>query len=109
MSIRPRKKQTIVMSQEKAYDTILRPIITEKSTMQAEANQIGFVVPMKATKPQIKAAVELLYKVKVEAVNTSILKGKAKRFRGILGRRIDQKKAIVTLAKGESLDLMQGI
>ena len=109
MSIRPRKKQTIVMSQEKAYDTILRPIITEKSTMQAEANQIGFVVPMKATKPQIKAAVELLYKVKVDAVNTSILKGKTKRFRGILGRRIDQKKAIVTLAEGESLDLMQGV
>ena len=83
MSIRPRKKEDVVMSEEKAFDTILRPIITEKSTMLAEANQIGFVVPMKATKPEIKAAVEMLYKVKVAAVNTSILKGKTKRFKGI--------------------------
>ena len=109
MSIRPRKKEDVVMSEEKAFDTILRPIITEKSTMLAEANQIGFVVPMKATKPEIKAAVEMLYRVKVAAVNTSILKGKTKRFKGFLGRRIDQKKAIVTLAEGQSLDLMQGV
>jgi large subunit ribosomal protein L23 len=97
------------MSQDKAYDTILRPIVTEKSTMLAEQNKIGFVVPMSATKPEIKAAVELLYKVNVEAVNTSVLKGKTKRFRGVLGRRIDQKKAIVTLADGQSIDLMQGV
>jgi large subunit ribosomal protein L23 len=109
MSIRPRKKQHVVMSQDKAYDTILRPIITEKSTMLSESNQIGFVVPMKATKPEIKAAVELLYKVEVKAVNTSILKGKVKRFKGVLGKRIDQKKAIVTLAEGQSLDMMQGV
>jgi len=109
MSIRPRAKTETVMSQQKAYDTILRPIVTEKSTMLAEQNQIGFVVPMKATKPEIKAAVELLYKVNVKAVNTSVLKGKTKRFRGFLGRRIDQKKAIVTLAEGQSIDLMQGV
>jgi len=109
MSIRPRAKTETVMSKDKAYDTILRPIVTEKSTMQAEQNKIGFVVPMSATKPEIKAAVELLYKVNVEAVNTSILKGKTKRFRGVLGRRIDQKKAIVTLADGQSIDLMQGV
>jgi large subunit ribosomal protein L23 len=109
MSIRPRQKTETVMSQNKAYDTILRPIVTEKSTMLAEQNKIGFVVPMNATKPEIKAAVELLYKVNVEAVNTSVLKGKTKRFRGVLGRRIDQKKAIVTLAEGQSIDLMQGV
>jgi len=109
MSIRPRQKTETVMSQNKAYDTILRPIVTEKSTMLAELNKIGFVVPMNATKPEIKAAVELLYKVNVEAVNTSVLKGKTKRFRGVLGRRIDQKKAIVTLAEGQSIDLMQGV
>jgi large subunit ribosomal protein L23 len=109
MSIRPRTKTETVMSQDKAYDTILRPIVTEKSTMLAEQNKIGFVVPMSATKPEIKAAVELLYKVNVEAVNTSVLKGKTKRFRGVLGRRIDQKKAIVTLADGQSIDLMQGV
>jgi large subunit ribosomal protein L23 len=109
MSIRPRQKTETVMSQDKAYDTILRPIVTEKSTMLAEQNKIGFVVPMNATKPEIKAAVEMLYKVNVEAVNTSVLKGKTKRFRGVLGRRIDQKKAIVTLAEGQSIDLMQGV
>ncbi|MGU9961608.1 MAG: 50S ribosomal protein L23 [Candidatus Puniceispirillales bacterium WSBS_2018_MAG_OTU23] len=109
MSIRPRKKVETVISEAKAYDTIIRPIITEKATLLSEINQVGFVVPMDATKPEIKAAVELLYKVKVEAVNTSILKGKTKRFKGILGRRKDQKKAIVTLAEGQSVDLMQGV
>ena len=109
MSIRPRQKVTTAMSLEKAYDTILRPIVTEKSTMLAENNQIGFVVPLSATKTEIKAAVEMLYKVEVEAVNTSILKGKTKRFRGFMGRRSDQKKAIVTLADGQSVDLMQGV
>ena len=109
MSIRPRKKQETTLSLEQAYDTILRPIVTEKSTMLAESGQIGFVVPVKATKPEIKAAVEMLYKVEVRAVNTSILKGKTKQFRGRTGRRMDQKKAIVTLAEGQNIDLMQGV
>lgn len=109
MSIRPRKKVETTVSQTQAYDTILRPVVTEKSTMLSENNQVSFVVPLTATKPQIKAAVELLYKVKVEAVNTSVLKGKTKRFRGVLGRRKDQKKAIVTLAEGQTIDLMQGV
>jgi large subunit ribosomal protein L23 len=109
MSIRPRKRVETVISESRAFDTILRPIITEKSTMLSEQNQIGFVVSIDATKPEIKAAVEKLYDVKVEAVNTSILKGKTKRFRGILGRRKDQKKAIVTLAEGQNIDLMQGV
>ena len=109
MSIRPRKRQETSLTLEQAYGTILRPIVTEKSTMLAESSQIGFVVPIKATKPEIKAAVEMLYKVEVRAVNTSIVKGKTKRFRGTLGRRMDQKKAIVTLAEGQSIDLMQGV
>ena len=109
MSIRPRKKVETTLTQEQAYETILRPIVTEKSTMLSERNQIGFVVPVKATKPEIKAAVEMLYKVEVKAVNTSILKGKTKRFKGVMGRRIDQKKAIVTLAEGQAIDLMQGV
>ena len=109
MSIRPRRRAETKLSLEQAYDTILRPIVTEKSTMLAESNQVGFVVPVKATKPEIKAAVEMLYKVEVRAVNTSILKGKTKRFRGHMGRRADQKKAIVTLAEGHGIDLMQGV
>lgn len=109
MSIRPRKKIEINLTEAQAYDTILRPIITEKATMLAEENKIGFVVPVSATKPEIKAAVEMLYKVKVDSVNTSVLKGKTKLFRGIKGRRMDQKKAIVTLADGQSVDIMQGV
>jgi large subunit ribosomal protein L23 len=109
MSIRPRKKETLTISEDKAYETILRPIITEKATMLSEQNKVGFVVPMSATKLEIKAAVEKLYNVKVASVNTSILKGKTKRFRGVLGRRIDQKKAFVTLAEGQVIDMMQGV
>lgn len=109
MSIRPRQKTETRMSEVKAYETILRPIVTEKSTMLSENNQIGFVVSVSATKPEIKAAVELLYKVKVNAVNTSILKGKTKMFRGIRGRRKDEKKAIVTLAEGQNVDLIEGV
>ena len=109
MSVRPRKKVATELSLEQAYSTILRPIVTEKSTMLSENSQVGFVVPVKASKPEIKAAVEMLYKVEVKAVNTSILKGKTKRFRGFMGRRSDQKKAIVTLAEGQTIDLMQGV
>jgi len=79
------------------YDSILSPIITEKSTILAENNQVLFEVPVSATKTEIKDAVEELFKVKVTAVNTLRLKGKTKRFRGIAGRRKDIKKAIVTL------------
>ena len=109
MSVRPRQGESVTLTLEQAYGTILRPIVTEKATMLSESGQVGFVVPVKATKPEIKAAVELLYKVEVTAVNTSILKGKAKRFRGHLGRRSDRKKAIVTLKEGQSIDMMQGV
>ncbi|GAB4131812.1 MAG: 50S ribosomal protein L23 [Rhodothalassiaceae bacterium] len=91
------------------YDVIVRPVITEKATMGAEHDQVTFVVAPNATKPQIKAAVEALFDVRVKAVNTLTLKGKKKRFRGIVGRRPDIKKAIVTLAEGSTIDVTTGI
>lgn len=106
MSIRPRAKVTTTISKAQAYDTILRPLITEKATMASEHNQVMFVVALTATKPEIKAAVEMLFDVKVKAVNTLISKGKAKMFRGRAGRRSDMKKAVVTLAEGQTIDIM---
>lgn len=97
------------MSKEIHYNTILRPIVTEKSTIASENNQVMFRVPLTATKPQIAEAVEALFKVKVRAVNTLRQKGKLKRFRGRLGRRSDVKKAIVTLEEGDSIDVMTGL
>ena len=89
---------------------ILAPIVTEKATFVAEKNQqIAFRVIADATKPEIKAAVELLFKVQVESVSTVVQKGKVKRFRGIKGRRVDVKKAIVTLAEGQSIDITTGL
>ena len=97
------------MTDIKHYDTILGPVITEKSTMVSEYNQVIFRVPLTATKPEIKAAVEGLFDVKVEAVNTIRVKGKTKRFKGIMGRRNDFKKAMVTLAEGQSIDVTTGV
>jgi len=94
------------ISKIQAYDTIVRPLVTEKATMGNEHGQVSFVVAITATKPEIKAAVEMLFNVKVTAVNTSILKGKTKNFRGRPGRRSDTKKAIVTLSEGQAIDLM---
>ena len=91
------------------YDFILAPLITEKATLASEHNQVMFRVPLDATKPQIKQAVEALFKVTVTAVNTLITKGKNKRFRGRPGRRSDVKKAIVTLAAGQSIDVTTGL
>jgi large subunit ribosomal protein L23 len=91
------------------YDVILSPVITEKSTLLSEHNQVVFKVAKTATKPEIKEAVEGLFNVKVTAVNTLNLKGKTKRFRGRLGRRSDVKKAIVTLADGSRIDVATGI
>ena len=91
------------------YDVVRSPVITEKSTQGSEHNQVTFRVAIDATKPQIKAAVEALFDVKVKAVNTLVLKGKVKRFRGVKGRRNDVKKAIVTLAEGQSIDITTGI
>jgi len=97
------------MSSLDAYDVILAPVITEKSTMASENNQVVFSVRRDATKPQIKAAVEQLFDVKVKGVNTLNRKGKLKRFRGILGRQKSMKKAIVTLEEGQSIDVTTGL
>ena len=91
------------------YNTILRPVITEKSTMASEYNQVVFEVPLKAAKPEIKAAIEALFKVKVKAVNTVRLPGKTKRFRGMKGTQVSRKKAIVTLEEGHSIDVTTGL
>ena len=91
------------------YDTILTPVITEKSTILSENNQVVFEVPLSANKTEIKEAVEVLFKVKVTAVNTLRQKGKVKRFRGISGRRKDIKKAIVTLKDGDTIDIATGL
>ena len=106
MSVRARKPVKTVVSKAAAYDTIIRPIITEKATIANENGQVTFAVAINATKPQIKAAVELLFNVKVKAVNTILQKGKTKTFRGRRGRRSDIKKAMVTLAEGQNIDLM---
>ncbi|RKQ72238.1 LSU ribosomal protein L23P [Litorimonas taeanensis] len=91
------------------YDTVVSPIITEKTTIVSENNQVVFEVPLSASKPEIKEAVEQLFKVSVSAVNTLRVKGKTKRFRGRPGRRNDVKKAIVTLKDGDSIDIATGL
>ena len=91
------------------YDVIRRPIITEKATMASENGAVVFQVAMDATKPQIKEAVEAVFGVKVKAVNTTITKGKAKKFRGRAGERSDKKKAYVTLEEGSSIDVSTGL
>lgn len=97
------------MAREDMYRIILSPVITEKATRGSEHGQVTFRVTMDATKPQIKAAIEGLFGVKVNAVNTAIIGGKLKRSRGRLGRRSDYKKAIVSLAEGQSIDVATGI
>ena len=91
------------------YDVIVKPIITEKATMASENGAVVFEVAKDASKPQIKEAVETLFGVKVKAVNTTITKGKQKRFRGMLGRRKDVKKAYVTLEEGNTIDVTTGL
>ena len=91
------------------FDVVLAPVITEKATLISEHNQVTFKVPLDATKTEIKAAVERLFDVRVTAVNTLRAKGKTKRFRGVRGQRSDVKKAIVTLAEGDRIDVTTGI
>ncbi|WP_456298227.1 50S ribosomal protein L23 [Elioraea thermophila] len=97
------------MSAERMFSIIRSPVITEKATALSAANQVVFRVPLDATKPEIRTAVETLFNVKVQAVNTLIVKGKVKRFRGRPGRRSDWKKAMVRLAPGFSIDLTTGL
>ena len=91
------------------YDVIRRPIITEKTTLASENGAVVFEVAIDAAKPQIKEAVEALFGVKVKAVNTTIIKGKTKRFRGQMGKRKDVKKAYVTLEEGNTIDVTTGL
>jgi len=91
------------------YDVIRKPVITEKATMASENNAVVFEVAIDANKPQIREAVESLFNVKVKAVNTTITKGKVKRFRGKLGKRKDVKKAYVTLEEGNTIDVSTGL
>jgi large subunit ribosomal protein L23 len=97
------------MNRERMYDVILSPVITEKSTLGSEHNQVTFKVAQNATKPEVKAAIEGLFGVKVKAVNTLNQKGKVKRFKGRLGKRNDMKKAIVTLEEGQVIDVTTAI
>lgn len=94
---------------ERHYDVIVSPVITEKSTAASEQNKVVFRVRRDATKPQIKAAVERLFDVKVESVNTLVRKGKSKVFRGTRGRQSDVKNAVVTLAEGQRIDVTTGV
>ena len=91
------------------FDTILAPVITEKATLLSEQNKVVFQVAASASKDDIAAAVEALFKVNVTKVNMVNVKGKTKRFRGIEGRRSDIKKAVVTLAEGQSIDITTGL
>ena len=100
------KKQTV---DARHYDVIIAPHITEKSTLASENNAVVFKVAGTATKPQIKEAIEAIYDKKVVAVNTLVMKGKTKRWKGKAYQRSDVKKAIVTLAEGEMIDITSGI
>jgi large subunit ribosomal protein L23 len=105
----PKAKKRPVITQERMYQVILAPVITEKATGLGEQGQYVFRVRIEATKPEIKAAVEGLFGVSVTAVNTLVVKGKAKRFKGRPGQRSDWKKAVVRLAEGQSIDLTTGL
>ena len=91
------------------YDVIVSPVVTEKATLASEHNKVLFKVAAKATKPQIKEAIEKLFDVKVKSVNTLVRKGKIKAFRGSRGEQSDVKKAIVTLEEGHRIDVTTGL
>jgi len=97
------------ISKERMFDLVRAPVITEKATLGSEHNQMAFRVPLDATKPEIAAAVEGIFGVKVVAVNTLRQQGKLKRFKGRPGQRSDVKKAYVTLAEGETIDVAAGV
>jgi large subunit ribosomal protein L23 len=97
------------LTRRQMFDIVRSPVITEKATNVSEHNQVIFRVPLTATKREVKAAVEGLFKVKVTAVNTIRVQGKLKRFRGRVGRRPDYKKAVVTLGEGQRVDVTTGI
>lgn len=104
-----KKPTKVTLSKARMYDIVRTPVVTEKSTMASQHNQVVFRVPLDASKPEIKAAVEGIFSVKVLAVNTIRTKGKVKRFRGEIGQRSDTKKAMITLAEGQSIDVTTGV
>ena len=104
-----KKKTDTKKVTEWMYEIIRQPVVTEKSTRGSEFGQVTFRVPLTATKPDIKAAIEALFNVKVKAVNTLIQKGKTKRFKGIKAFRSDSKKAIVSLEEGNNIDVSSGV
>ena len=97
------------LTRQQMYDIVRAPVITEKATAASEHNQVTFRVPLEATKPEIKAAIETIFKVKVRAVNTLRVQGKTKLWRGRPGKRVDFKKAVVTLVEGNTIDVTTGI
>jgi large subunit ribosomal protein L23 len=97
------------LTRQQMYDVIRAPVITEKATAASEHNQVIFRVALEATKREVKAAVEGLFDVKVQAVNTIRMQGKTKRHRGRIGQRSDYKKAVVTLAEGSRIDITTGV
>ena len=103
------KKQGKIIDEVRLYDVIKSPVITEKSTMAAEQNKVVFKISPDANKKDVKQAVEALFGVKVLKVNTIHTNGKRKRFRGIAGQRSDQRKAVVTLAEGQAIDIAAGL
>ncbi len=109
MSETSEKPRGVQLSAERMYQVIVSPLVTEKATRLNELSQVTFRVALDATKPESKAAVERLFSVTVEGVNTVVMKGKTKRFRGREGRRSDWKKAIVKLQAGQSIDLTTGL
>ncbi|NQU59993.1 MAG: 50S ribosomal protein L23 [Rhodospirillales bacterium] len=96
-------------SKERMFELVRGPVVTEKATLISEYNQITFKVPLDANKFEIKAAIEELFKVKVSAVNTLRKRGKIKHFKGNIGKQNNTKKAVVTLAEGQSIDFMAGV
>ena len=103
------EKPVVNLDEAQMLTIIRRPVVTENSTQGSEHNQVTFRVPLEATKPEIKAAVEALFNVTVTGVNTIVSKGKTKRWKGTPYKRSDVKKAIVTLAEGQSIDVTSGI
>ena len=103
------KKQASAAIDNRHYDIVLAPHITEKSTMLSEHNAVVFKVAGTASKPEIKAAIEALFGVTVTGVNTIVTKGKTKRWKGKPYQRSDMKKAIVRLAEGQSIDITEGV
>ena len=109
MKIKKQIKKASEIDLSKSYKTILKPIVTEKATKLSEFNKVVFLVSESSNKLEIRYAVEKIFSVKVNSVNIIKIKGKSKRFKGIMGKRNDIKKAIVTLASGNTIDLSAGV